>query len=261
MADRYGRRTLVVVPTYDEAATVGEVITRLLALEEPPDVLVVDDGSPDGTGRIVETIASVDPRVRLIERPAKAGLASAYLDGFRWALARGYDLVVEMDADLSHVPEELPALLAMTPFADLVLGSRYVPGGSVTNWSRTRRAISRVGNRYAREMLKIPVADATSGFRVYRRALLARLVAGGLRSEGYAFQIDFVARTLYGGGIVREVPITFREREHGRSKISRRIMMEALFQVGGWGLQLRFDRERRLDALVGMATAGRPPGR
>jgi dolichol-phosphate mannosyltransferase len=261
MADRYGRRALVVVPTYDEAATVEEVIHRVLALEEAPDILVVDDSSPDGTGRIVEVIASVDPRVRLLERPGKLGLASAYLDGFRWALARGYDLVVEMDADLSHAPEELPALLAMTPFADLVIGSRYVPGGSVTNWSRARRAVSKIGNRYARTMLKIPLTDSTSGFRVYRRALLARLVAGGLRSEGYAFQIDFAARSLYAGAVVREVPITFREREHGRSKISRRIVMEALFQVGGWGMQLRFDRERRIDALVGMATAGRPPGR
>jgi glycosyltransferase involved in cell wall biosynthesis len=232
-------RTLVVLPTYEERATIGQVLDGLLALPEEVDVLVVDDASPDGTAELVRQRAAADPRIRLLERPGKAGLASAYLAGFALALAEGYDLVVEMDADLSHRPEQLPPLLAAAREHDLVIGSRYVPGGGVRNWSRARLALSRAGNLYARLLLGLPVRDATSGFRVYRRAVLQRLVARPLRSDGYGFQIELAYRAWRDGWSVGETPITFHEREHGRSKISRRIVLEALWLVTRWGLRDR----------------------
>lgn len=232
-------RTLVVLPTYDERATIGQVLDGLLALPERVDVLVVDDGSPDGTAEVVRERARLDPRVRLLERPGKAGLASAYLTGFELALAEGYDLVVEMDADLSHRPEQLPALLAAARSHDLVIGSRYVPGGAVIDWSRFRLALSRAGNLYARLVLGLPIHDATSGFRVYRRGLLERLIADPLRSDGYGFQIELAYRAWRDGWSLGEIPITFHEREHGRSKISRRIVLEALWLVARWGLRDR----------------------
>jgi apolipoprotein N-acyltransferase len=239
------RRTLVVLPTYEERATIGGVVRRLLALPERVDVLVVDDSSPDGTGEVVRAIAATDPRVRLIERPRKSGLASAYLEGFRAAIADGYDLAVEMDSDLSHSPEELPRLLgAVAGSDDLTVGSRYVPGGSVTNWSPTRVWLSRAGNAYARLWLGLPIHDATSGFRVYRRGLLEHLVRERTRSDGYGFQIELVLRSARAGSTVGEVPITFRERQHGRSKISRRIIAEALWLVTVWGLRERLGRGR-----------------
>ncbi len=239
-------RTLVVLPTYEERATIGEVLAGLLALPQRLDVLVVDDASPDGTAEVVRELAAGDPRVRLLERPGKAGLASAYLTGFTLGLAEGYDLVVEMDADLSHRPEQLPALLAAARRHDLVIGSRYVPGGGVRNWSRARLALSRAGNLYARLLLGLPIHDATSGFRVYRRPLLERLTAEPLRSDGYGFQIELAYRAWRGGWSVGETPITFHEREHGRSKISRRIVLEALCLVARWGL-----RDRLRPALDG----------
>lgn len=235
------RRTLVILPTYDERDTIEWVLARLLALPEHVDILVVDDSSPDGTGDLVRAAAATEPRVRLLSRPTKSGLGSAYLDGFRVALDGGYDLIVEMDSDLSHQPEELPALLrAAGASHDLTIGSRYVPGGSVTDWSTARVALSRGGNRYARFMLALPVHDATSGFRVYRRGLLEELVATPFHSDGYGFQIELVMRAWHGGSHIGEVPITFREREHGRSKISRRIVVEALWLVAAWGFKARF---------------------
>lgn len=236
------RRTLVILPTYDERDTIEWVVARLLALPERVDILVVDDSSPDDTGELVGAVAATEPRVRLLSRPTKSGLGSAYLDGFRVALDGGYDLIVEMDSDLSHQPEELSALLqAAGASHDLTIGSRYVPGGSVTDWSTARVALSRAGNRYARFMLALPVSDATSGFRVYRRALLEELVATPLHSDGYGFQIELVMRAWHAGSSdIGEVPITFREREHGRSKISRRIVAEALWLVTIWGFKDRF---------------------
>ena len=236
-------RTLVVLPTYEERATVGELLDSLLALPEQLDVLVVDDASPDGTGEIVRERAAREPRVRLLERPRKAGLASAYLTGFALALGEGYDLVVEMDADLSHRPEDLPPLLAAAREHDLAIGSRYVPGGGVRNWSRARLALSRAGNLYARMLLGFPIRDATSGFRVYRRQLLQELLAAPVRSEGYGFQIELAYRASRDGWSVTERPITFHEREHGRSKISRRIVLEALWLVALWGLRDRLRSE------------------
>ncbi len=235
------RRTLVILPTYDERDTIEWVLARLLALPEHVDILVVDDSSPDGTGELAQAVAATEPRVRLRSRPTKSGLGSAYLAGFKVAIDGGYDLIVEMDSDLSHQPEELPALLrAAGDSHDLTVGSRYIPGGSVTDWSALRVGLSRAGNRYARFMLALPAHDATSGFRVYRRALLQELASLPLHSEGYGFQIELVMRAWHAGWDIGEVPITFREREHGRSKISRRIVAEALWLVTVWGLKARF---------------------
>ncbi|HEX7248240.1 MAG TPA: apolipoprotein N-acyltransferase [Actinomycetota bacterium] len=235
------RRTLVILPTYDERATVEQVLRGARKAPLDVDLLVVDDSSPDGTAQVVRDVMSAEPHIRLVQRPARSGLASAYLDGFRLALDEGYDLIVEMDSDLSHDPAELPRLLdAAVAGADLVVGSRYVPGGSVSNWSRARVALSRAGNLYARLMLGVPVHDATSGFRVYRRALLAGLMGDPIVSEGYGFQIELVMRSWRRGATIVEVPITFREREHGHSKISRRIVVEALWLVTRWGFAARF---------------------
>ena len=239
-------RTLVVLPTYDEAGTIAAVVAGVLEAGPTIDVLVVDDRSPDGTAGIVAALAEREPRVRLLVRRGKLGLASAYLAGFDVALDRGYDLIVEMDADLSHRPEELPRLLAATARYDVVIGSRYVPGGGVTNWSRARLALSRAGNAYARTLLGLPVRDATSGYRAFRRSALRTLLAGGIGSEGYAFQIELAYRAWRAGLAVGEVPITFREREHGRSKISRRIVAEALWQVARWAARDRLGPLRRL---------------
>ena len=235
-----GYRTLVILPTYDEAATIDRVLDGVLAAPQLVEVVVVDDSSPDGTADIVRARAATEPRIRLIERPAKSGLASAYLEGFRVGLQDGYDLVVEMDADLSHDPTELPEILnAAAAGNDLTIGSRYVPGGSVTNWSRSRLALSRAGNRYVRAMLGIPIRDATSGYRAYRRELLAELVRQPFHSDGYGFQVELVMRTWNLGFDIGESPITFRERAHGHSKISRGIVVEALWLVTVWGLKTR----------------------
>jgi len=235
-----GYRTLVILPTYDEAATIDRVLDGVLAAPQRVDVVVVDDSSPDGTADLVRARAATEPRIRLIERPAKSGLASAYLEGFRLGLQEGYDLVVEMDSDLSHDPAELPEILDGDAAGhDLTIGSRYVPGGSVTNWSRSRLALSRAGNRYVRFMLGLPIRDATSGYRAYRRELLAEVVRQPFHSDGYGFQVELVMRAWTLGFDVGESPITFRERAHGHSKISRSIVVEALWLVTLWGLKAR----------------------
>jgi apolipoprotein N-acyltransferase len=239
-------RTLVILPTYEEAATIRQVLDGVR--DAGVDVAVVDDSSPDGTGKIVRAAAVSDPHIRLIERPGKSGLASAYRQGFRIGLDEGYDLVVEMDSDLSHDPKELPRLLERAAEgAHLVVGSRYVPGGSVSDWSRARVALSQAGNLYARFMLGPPVHDATSGYRVYRRELLLALMADPVASEGYGFQIELVMRSWDLGFTLAEIPITFREREHGHSKISRRIVFEALWLVTVWGLMRRLRPPRSVE--------------
>jgi len=237
-------RVLVILPTYNERATIGRVLAGVMEAGRNVEALVVDDGSPDGTAEVVEALAKGTGRISMIRRSGKQGLASAYLAGFRKALRDGYDVVVEMDADLSHRPEDLPALLRGATSHDLTIGSRYVPGGSVSNWGRARLALSRAGNTYARVALGLPVADATSGFRAYRREVLEALLGGGIRSEGYAFQVELVYRAWRSGFSVTEVPITFREREHGTSKISRRIVAEALLKITQWALRDRL-RGRR----------------
>jgi len=233
-------RALAVLPTYNEAATIAEVLTRLLELPVRLDIVVVDDDSPDGTGKIVERIAAGGAPIQLIRRAAKAGLASAYVTGFEAGVRQEYDLIVEMDSDLSHQPEELPSLLhAARAGADLAVGARYVPGGSVSNWSRARVALSKAGNGYARLCLGFPLSDSTSGFRVYRSALLQHLMRHGIHADGYGFQIELAYQSWLDGYRVVEVPISFREREHGVSKISRRIVVEALWLVSVWGLRDR----------------------
>jgi apolipoprotein N-acyltransferase len=235
-----GVQTLVILPTFNEARTIRDVVAGILAYPMV-DALVVDDSSPDGTAAIVRELMAAEPRLRLVERPTRRGLATAYLEGFGRALDDGYDLVVEMDSDLSHDPAQLGSLLdAARDRYHLVVGSRYVPGGSVTNWSRARLALSKAGNIYARLMLGIPLHDATSGYRVYRRDLLRDLVAEPFHADGYGFQVELVMRSWLHGWTIGEVPITFREREHGHSKLSRWIVVEALWLVTRWGVALRF---------------------
>ncbi|MCJ7832362.1 MAG: apolipoprotein N-acyltransferase, partial [Actinobacteria bacterium] len=237
-------RALAILPTFNEALSIARVLEMLLALPGESvgelDILVVDDGSPDGTSGIVEEIAASQPRVSLHSRAGKFGLASAYADGFARAIEGGYDLAVEMDSDLSHDPAELPALLRAAKTHHLVVGSRYVPGGSVTNWGLLRRALSRTGNRYAKFCLGFPLTDSTSGYRVYRRDLLEHLMAAGIHAEGYGFQVELAFRAWKDGFAVGETPITFKEREFGHSKISRRIVIEALWEVTVWGVRDRF---------------------
>lgn len=236
----------MVVPTYNEADNLAWIVGRVRAARPEVDVLVVDDGSPDGTGRIADELASGDDQVSVVHRTEKAGLGAAYLHGFAVALERGYDVVGEMDADGSHQPEQLHLLLDALRDADLVIGSRWVPGGSVVNWPRSRELLSRGGNLYVRLLLGIPVRDATAGFRVFRRTALEAIDLGTVRSAGYVFQTDLAYRVLSAGLRVREVPIEFVERVRGDSKMSRDVATESLRRITVWGL-----RERRAQ-LVGM---------
>ncbi|GAA3167325.1 polyprenol monophosphomannose synthase [Blastococcus jejuensis] len=248
-------RVLVIVPTYNEAENVERIVERLLTSVPEAHALVVDDGSPDGTGELAEKLAARDPRVHVLRRAGKAGLGPAYVAGFRWARQRGYDVLVEMDADGSHAPEQLPRLLAALSGADLVLGSRYLPGGRVEDWPVHRLLLSRLGNRYTRWLLRLPLTDATGGYRVARAELIDRLPFDDVASQGYCFQVDWAWRAVRDGARVTEVPITFTERAFGRSKMSRSIVREALVRVTVWGL-----RDRLADWLPGRVQ--RPvPGR
>ncbi len=228
---------LVIVPTYDEVDTIEQLIDGIFAVTDGAHVLVVDDASPDGTGALVERRTAVDERVHVLHRGAKRGLGSAYRDGFTWGLERDHEVFVEMDADLSHDPRHLPELIASTARADLVVGSRYVAGGRTRNWSWVRRLLSRAGNRYVSVVTGLPVRDATSGFRAFRREVLEEIDVASMRSEGYAFQIEGVLRAWRAGFSVAEVPITFVERRVGASKISRAIVFEAIWRVLVWGVR------------------------
>jgi len=242
-------RVLVVIPTYNEAENLESVVARLRPSVPEADVLVVDDGSPDGTGDIADRLAAADDSVHVLHRSEKAGLGAAYIAGFRWALSEGYDVVVEMDSDGSHAPEELPRLLTAAREADLVIGSRWVTGGQIRNWPLYRQIISIGGSTYARVLLRFPVRDSTSGYRAFRRQVLETLKLDEVASQGYCFQIDLAWKTWRSGFRVREVPITFTEREVGRSKMSRAIVLEALWRVAGWGLTSR-SRSARARALA-----------
>jgi dolichol-phosphate mannosyltransferase len=230
-------RVLVVTPTYNEKDNLEPMAARLFSAVPTAHLLVVDDGSPDGTGQLADTMAAADERVHVLHRTRKTGLGAAYIAGFAWAKEAGYDVVVEMDADGSHLPEQLPRLLAALEHADLVLGSRWVPGGEVVNWPRSRELLSRGGNTYARVMLRLPLHDATGGYRAYRRELLDALPLDQVASQGYCFQVDLAWQAWKAGCEVVEVPITFVEREHGESKMSRAIVLEALWRVTWWGLR------------------------
>jgi len=235
---------LVVIPTYDERENLGPIVARLRASVPDANVLVVDDNSPDGTGALADELAAGDERLQVMHRSAKNGLGAAYTAGFAWALAREYGVIVEMDADGSHAPEDLPRLLDALRTADLVLGSRYVPGGRVVNWSRHREWLSRGGNLYSRLALGVRINDITGGYRAYRRRVLEKLPLDDVASQGYCFQVDLAWRTAQAGFRVVEVPITFTEREIGQSKMSGSIVREALWRVTRWGLRHRFDQLR-----------------
>jgi len=236
---------LICIPTYNEAENIVGIIERTLATNiEGLSILVIDDGSPDGTARLVEEVAEklADPRIHLLRRNSKSGLGPAYLAAFDWALQRSYDYVIEMDADGSHQPEELSRLIEASQNADLVLGTRWMPGGKVENWPIYRRAISRIGTWYAEIALKVPYKDLTGGYRVLSRNLLESIDLRGIQTLGYGFQIEIAMRAFDAGLRVVQVPITFIERTQGRSKMSRRIVFEALERTTIWGFQRRFNR-------------------
>ena len=234
-----GIRALLIVPTYNEVENVERVAAEFLAPVAGTELLFVDDASPDGTGAVIDSIRTRDPRVHVLHRAGKLGLGTAYLDGFRWALARDYQYIVEMDADFSHDPKYLPALLAAAEAgADVAIGSRYVDGGGTLNWGLGRRLISRAGGRYARTVLGIDVRDMTAGFVCYRRTALERIDLEAIESNGYSFQIEMKYRAHRAGLRIAEVPIVFEDRRVGQSKMSRAIFAEALWMV--W--KLRFGR-------------------
>jgi dolichol-phosphate mannosyltransferase len=232
-------RVLVVIPTYNERDNIRSIVARTRAAAPMVEVLVADDASPDGTGHLADELAAVDPAVHVMHRPGKEGLGSAYLAGFAWAAEHGFGVVVEMDADGSHQPEQLPRLLEALNGADVVLGSRWVPGGEVLNWPASRKALSVGGNTYARFVLGLPLRDATGGFRAYRLSALQKLDLDTVRSQGYCFQVELAWRAWRAGMRVVEVPITFVERQRGRSKMSRAIVAEALWRITVWGATKR----------------------
>jgi dolichol-phosphate mannosyltransferase len=242
--------TLVIIPTYNERESLPVQLAAVRAAAPDVDVLVVDDASPDGTGQVADEIAARDEAVQVLHRPGKGGLGAAYVAGFGWGLERGYDLLVEMDADGSHRAVDLPPLLARAAAPDapsLVIGSRWVPGGSVVNWPWYREVLSRGANTYVRFALGMPVRDATAGFRAYPAATLRRIDLASVESHGYCFQVDMTWRVVRDGGRVAEVPITFVERMAGVSKMSRAIIVEALTKTTLWGLA---HRGRQLHRLV-----------
>lgn len=251
-----GPRVLVIIPTYNEAENIEEITGRLRRANPEVDVLVADDNSPDGTGDIADRLAGADDRIHVMHRRGKEGLGAAYLAGFHWGLDAGFDVLVEMDADGSHQPEQLPALLSALAHADMVKGSRYVPGGRVVNWPRYRELISRGGGAWSRLMLGIKVKDPTGGFNAFRADTLRTIGLDDIASAGYCFQLDLTWRVLKCGMTVSEVPIEFVERERGNSKMSRAIVVEALIRTTLWGLE---HRSRQLREAAGRA-AGRVRG-
>jgi dolichol-phosphate mannosyltransferase len=230
-------RALVCIPTYNEADNLEPITQAVLKAEPRVDILVVDDNSPDGTGKIADALAAKEPRIRVLHREKKEGLGRAYLAAFRWALAEGYTYIIEMDADFSHDPRYLPGLLdAAEAGADLVLGSRYITGGGTVNWGIGRQVLSRGGSLYARTILGVGIHDLTGGFKCFHRRVLETIELDAVKSTGYAFQIELTYRTLKKGFTVREIPIVFEDRRVGQSKMSRKIFLEALTMV--WKLRL-----------------------
>jgi dolichol-phosphate mannosyltransferase len=229
----------VIIPTYNERDNIIPITDRVRSVIPGADLLIVDDNSPDMTGKIADELAAADSRIHVLHRQAKAGLGAAYMAGFQWALEHGHDIIVEMDADGSHQPEELPWLLIALTDADVVLGSRWVPGGRTLNWPRSRRILSRAGNTYARVLLGTTLRDVTGGYRVYRASALREIGLETVQSQGYCFQIDLVRRALQAGLTVAERPITFIERARGTSKMSSTIIVEALWRVTQWGITER----------------------
>lgn len=237
--DQSLRRVCVLIPTYNEADSLAGVVRRVRRSVPDVDVLVIDDSSPDGTGELADALAADDPQVWVLHRAAKDGLGRAYLAGFAWAAEQGYDAVVEFDADGSHLPEQLQRLLDAAADADLVIGSRWVPGGAIHHWPAHRKLLSRGGNLYVRAALGVPVKDATAGMRLYRLEALGALLSTEVASQGYCFQVDLTLRAVDAGLRIVEVPIDFVERELGQSKMNRDIVVEALGRVTIWGVRRR----------------------
>src|SRR5258707_2308365 len=235
-------RVVVIIPTYNEHENLDPIVARVRGSVPEADVLVVDDNSPDGTGELADKLAAGDQQIFVLHRPGKAGLGAAYIAGFDWALERGYAAMVEMDADGSHQPQDLPRLLNALEGADAVIGSRWVPGGTVLNWPKSREFLSRGANTYARLMLRVPIRDTTAGYRAYRAETLRAIDLDTVKSQGYCFQIDLTLRAVNAGLNVIEVPITFIDRTRCASKISRAVMAEAFWRVAQWGVA---DRLRR----------------
>lgn len=234
---------LVVIPTYNEIENLPLIVERVRAAVPAAHILVADDNSPDGTGALADELARVDDHVHVLHRPGKEGLGAAYLAGFRWGMERGFDVLVEMDADGSHQPEQLPLLLdRVQAGADLVIGSRWRKGGSVVNWPRHRKWLSQGGNLYTRLALGVDVKDATAGYRAFRADALQKIKLDDVESQGYCFQVDLTWRAHRAGLRIEEVPITFVERERGSSKMSQAIVAEALWRVTQWGVQRRLGR-------------------
>jgi dolichol-phosphate mannosyltransferase len=228
--------TVVIIPTYNERDNVRTIVGRVRSSVPEADVLIVDDASPDGTGDLADGLAAADPKVHVLHRSAKNGLGAAYLEAFAWGRARGYDYLVQLDADGSHQPEQLPALLAAAESADVVMGSRWIPGGRVENWPWHRQLLSRGGSLYSRLLLRLPQHDVTGGYRVYSATALERMQLGSVDSLGYCFQIDMLLHAVRAKLTVVEVPITFVERTLGSSKMSGGIVLEAMGRVTIWGL-------------------------
>lgn len=245
---------LVIIPTYNELVNVRLITGRVRDSVPEAHILIADDNSPDGTGAAADELAAADDHIHVLHRLGKEGLAAAYMAGFAWGLERGYEVLVEMDADGSHRPEQLPDLLTALRGADLVLGSRWVPGGEVVNWPRSREILSRGGNMYTRLALDVSLKDATGGYRAFRAATLRALNLHSIASQGYCFQVDMARRVVDAGMTVREVPISFVEREHGDSKMSGAIVREALWRVTVWGVQ---ERAGKVRAAVGRRRAAR----
>lgn len=237
-------RVAVLIPTYNERDNIATIVERVRQAAPEVDVVILDDASPDGTGEIADELAAADPRIHIIHRPGKHGLGAAYLQGFQWALDHGYDAVVEMDADGSHRPEHLPALLEAARDADLVIGSRWIRGGAVVNWPLQRKVLSVGANLYTKVLLGMSVNDATAGYRVYRTEALRRMGLSDVASQGYCFQVDLTWRATRRDLVVVEVPITFVEREVGDSKMSRDIMTESLRRITSWGVGYRASQLR-----------------
>lgn len=244
-------RPLVVIPTYNERENLADTVVRVRAAVPAASVLVVDDSSPDGTGDLADELAAADTAVQVLHRTVKDGLGAAYLEAFAWALERGFDPIVQLDADGSHLPEQLPRLLGRLEVtdaagsADLVIGSRWIPGGSIENWPRRRELLSRWGSAYARVVLRLDTRDATAGYRAFRADALRRIRLEDVHTRGYGFQVDMLWHARAAGLTVTEVPVTFVERARGRSKMSPAIVLEAMVRVTAWGIRSLFTRRPR----------------
>lgn len=239
-------RILVIIPTYNEVDSLPNILARVRNSVPDADILIVDDNSPDGTGKIADQWVLGDSGIHVMHRLGKAGLGAAYLAGFAWGLQQGFDVLVEMDADGSHQPEQLPKLLAALEYSDLVLGSRWVAGGGTENWSKKRELLSKGGNYYTKIMLGIDIDDATGGYRAFKASALRSLDLHAVASAGYCFQVDLAWRAKQRGFVVTEVPITFVEREVGTSKMSRQIVAEALWRVTVWGIDRRVQMVKKV---------------